>query len=72
MTKQTGKLYDPQIPPERVVLALFEAELKNRKGIKKTTRGPGEYYLATCTCNQYVIDSEWNKIAEFENAHFDH
>lgn len=69
MAKQTGKLYNPQIPPQREIEAMFANEIKARKGIRKTTRGPGEKYLSTCVCNLYVLTSDWSEVDEFESNH---
>lgn len=42
-------LYDPQIAPERKVLAANKAEFDAQKGHKKVQR-VGEQYYMTCTC----------------------
>ena len=67
------KLYDPQIPPERVIEAQLFARLQERA--KRVTRGPGDVYVLTCTCgitectrNHLVISSV---IARFEEVHRD-
>lgn len=62
MAKQADK-------PNGQVEAVFKNEIKSRKGIRKTTRGPGEMYLSTCLCNIYVLTTDWNEIEEFELNH---
>lgn len=69
MAKNVKDPYNPRIPPQRDIEEIFKNEIASRKGVRRTTRGPGEYYLSTCVCGDHILTSEWKQVFTFEGMH---
>jgi hypothetical protein len=61
-------LYDPQLTPERTVLAGKEAMLAANRGTDAITRA-GEQYLCTCHCGAAEVTSDEGAVSLFRAGH---
>jgi hypothetical protein len=68
VTKPSGKLYEPQLIPERKVLADKEAMLGEQRGTDLVRR-VGEQYLMTCHCGAVVVTSDEREVSRFRADH---
>jgi hypothetical protein len=64
----TRKLYDPQLDPERKVIADKTADLEANKWVKKIMRS-GEQFLLTCPCGWFQVTSDFKALADWTQAH---
>ena len=69
MTKVYGKLYEPQLPPERQVLQERQSLLESIKGTDSFWRA-GEQYYVTCHCGKHVVTSDVFEADKFAMTHW--
>ena len=60
------KLYDPQLTPEREVVAMKETIASTRANRLVRT---GEQYIATCMSGHHVITSDASEAEAFADKH---
>jgi hypothetical protein len=60
--------YDPQIAPERKVVAKNQAEFEDQKGHKRIQR-VGEQWYMTCTCKAVEISTVMERPNQFIAEH---
>lgn len=69
MVKTHGKLYEPQIPPEREILKEHRALLDAMQGTNRMMR-MGEQYYVTCRCRKHVVTSDVREADKFALSHW--
>lgn len=68
MATKPRKLYDPQIAPERSVVAAKEALLEDQRGTDKITR-TGEQYICTSIDGAAEVTSDESVVSRFRVEH---
>ena len=65
----TRKLYDPQLAPEREVVAAKTALTKRR--VLAVTRS-GEQFICTCRAGHHIVTSDASEAESFAERHREH
>lgn len=68
MTKKAVPTYNPQLDPQRKILAEKHEMLPHVIGTRGLTRW-GEQYIATCVCVAYVVTSDSTEAHSFMTRH---